>query len=283
MGMMDRLGALGRGAAQSASGGWVDEIYPKILANLPQPSDPEGIPREYAGGSQEEQYKQGYRADDQEAQRKYPANFAAGQLAGAAPAAIAAGGLGAGGMVGAGTIMGALQGAGASENSGRELAKDAIRGGAIGGATASAGNAVAAAAPGIKQAWQKLMQGPPPGASGGLQPVMAGGSQQSTMLPRKATNSFVNRSESVQDMPAQRAEQMLPPRPGSGDLRASVPPPEIPKGTPKIPQFDEADLIETEKRLRQTEDSWAKQHAARMQDRANPQPATVRPGKAQAR
>lgn len=142
MGMMDRLGALGQGAGDTASMGWNDELAAKLLANIPMAG--EEIPREYAGGSAENQYKQSFRDDKAQAQDKYPANYATGQVLGAAPAAIATGAAGGLPAVAAGTGLGALQGAGASEAGGMQLAKDAVKGGALGGATASAGNALAA-------------------------------------------------------------------------------------------------------------------------------------------
>lgn len=342
---MDRLGAVGRGAAQSATGGFVDEIYPKILNALPF-DDKTGIPREYAGGSAENQYKSEYRQDDADAQAKYPLNFGAGQVLGAAPAALATGGLGAGGQVAAGVGMGALQGAGASENSGSELAKDAVRGGALGGAFGAAGNAVSAAAPGLKAAWSKLRQGPPQ-----MQPAMAGAAAPRPM-PQAVSAPILNKSEGmlppkglspgryaeIKDIPmprspgaqadaalgsaptemAPRPQGNLPPRPTTADLSDVMAPttgqslakeeanaqnvmagngrtsyaPELfdpAKPLPKNPAWkhfngvpdDQVDALEA--RLRQTEASGQKRIDARIADRNDPKPKTVRPGKGRAR
>lgn len=296
MGIMDRLAAGGRGAAQSATGGFVDEIYPKILNALPF-DDKTGIPREYAGGTAENQYKSEYRADDAGAQAKYPLNFGAGQVLGAAPAALATGGLGAGGQIAAGVGMGALQGAGASENTGSELARDAVRGGALGGAFGAAGNAVSAAAPGLKAAWSKLRQGPPQ-----MQPAMAGASaprptqapasaptlnKSEGMLPPKGLNA--GRYSEIQDIPMPRspgaqADAVLGSAPtemapaaselasAEGDMNVALQkiknrpnsvPVESPTSLPKpgkIPTFDEADVASSETALRNKEANWQARH-----------------------
>lgn len=296
MGIMDRLQAGGRGAAQSATGGFVDEIYPKILDSLPF-NDGTGIPREYSDGSAEAGYKKEYRADDADAQAKYPLNFGAGQVLGAAPAALATGGLGAGGQVAAGVGMGALQGAGASENSGSELAKDAVRGGALGGAFGAAGNAVSSAAPGLKAAWSKLRQGPPQ-----MQPAMAGAAAPRPM-PQAVSAPILNKSEGmlppkglnagryaeIQDIPMPRSPgaqadaalgsaptEMAPARSNLADAegemnvalqkiknRPNSVPVESPAALPKpgkIPTFDEADVASTETALRNKEADWQARH-----------------------
>ena len=276
MGIYDRLAAKGRGAAQVASAGTVDALYPKILANLPF-DDGTGIPREYAAGSAEEDYRQNYKAADAEAARKYPRNFMDGGLLMGAVQGAATGGLGAAGQVAAGTGLGAIQGYGNSERGGIDRIKDAVAGGAAGGALASGANALAAAAPAAKQAWQNLRQGPPPA----LQPALAGSSVSRT-VPRpveQAGGAQINRmappkGDAVADIPipAPPRHAMPPPRPATGDLemvgaRESIPPVDISKPLPKQaklpPQHgttDEVLLDRTEEALRKKEASWQAEH-----------------------
>lgn len=311
MSIADRLSALGRGAAQTASGGWVDELYPKILDSLPGKDDGTGIPREYASGSAENDYKNEYRADDQSAAAKYPTNYAVGQLAGSAPAMIASAPLGVGGAVG----MGALQSAGSSTNTGAALAKDTVRGGALGGALSSAGNLARTAAPAVTQAWSKLMQGPPGGPTPA--PALAGAAAPAPLRSVPQAKPQVNMAEGGGGLPA-RTRALPPPRPNTADLhevmpstgglaeeesramkalegRDSIPPVDASKPLPKNPAWkhfngvpdEEVDALE--QRLRQTEASGQKRLEAKFQNAQNPPGATVRPprraaaGKAQAR
>lgn len=170
MGFKDNLEAQGRGAAQTLTGGWNDELVAKLIQAMPQKDDGTGIPREYAGG-QYEQYRDQQRADEADSQRKAPGNFAFGQVAGALPATFATMATGGAPAVGLGVAQGAVSGSGLSTNTGKELAKDAVRGAAVGGGLAAAGNAAQAAAPAMKALWR---QGPP---SGGLQPALAAGAR----------------------------------------------------------------------------------------------------------
>lgn len=187
--VVERLTALGRGAGQSVTGNWNDELSSKLLANIPF-NDGTGIPRDYAGGSAEEQYKSEQRADNEDAQRRFPLNYGAGQILGAAPASIAT--LATGGLpaVGLGVLQGAVQGSGASTSNGRQLAKDTIAGAALGGGTAAAGNALQAAAPLAKKFWEM----PPP--STGLQPVMSSAAAPVRVAPRPAPAN-INFNKSV--------------------------------------------------------------------------------------
>lgn len=266
--MTDRLSAFGRGAAQGASGGWSDELTAKLLAAIPQ-DDGTGIPREYAAGSAEQDYKNTERAANTEAARAYPANFGAGAILGAAPAAIASGGAGGLGVVGLGVGQGALTGAGMSENSGKELVKDTIRGGAVGGALGAAGNAAAAAGPAI----QKMMQmGPPRGPA----PAMAGAGTSAPRQPQVSApvpGSQMNMAESMSDIPMPSPRPNVPPR---RDSLPAMAVPEFPKPG-KLPNISDAEMDIAEQRLRQTEQNWAKKHEARFSPEA--QKATVRPGK----
>ena len=259
MSIADRLNALGRGAAQGATGMFGDEGFAKIMDYLPRPDDDTGIPREYAGGAQD-QYLRSARADDANAARKYPANFGIGALLGAAPAAIAAAPLGVPGAIG----LGAVQAAGGSENKGSALAKDIVRGGAVGGALGAAGNLASSAAPAAKAAFEKLRQGPPPG----MQPALAGSSALRA-VPRP-----------VEPMGGPQINRMMPPKPTSADLAEFTPSsgskaeqelfagresklPPAPTKMPaqsKLPTFDEADVSATEQALRNKEASWQAEH-----------------------
>jgi len=217
MSFWDRLGAMGRGAGQAASAGWNDELVPKLLSAMPV-EDETGIPREYAGG-QENQYRNQMRAENAEAARKYPANYGLGAVLGGAPAAIATGGIGAG-IPGA-VALGGLAGGGFSENTGAELARDVVRGGAVGGALGAAGNAVAGAVPVARDALSKLRQGGPP--SGGFQPAYARVGAPPSPAPTQAPNPGVqiNRAEEIRPP---RREAVLPPAP------SNLPPTRVPKG-----------------------------------------------------
>lgn len=168
--MDPRLEALLTGAGQAATGGWQDEAVSKLLAALPN-SDDTGIPREYAGGSAEEQYKKQFRADAEDLQRRFPLNYAAGSIIGAAPAAIATGAMGGAPAIATGVGLGAVQGAGSSTSSGQGLIKDTVAGGALGGAGAAAGNLAMAAAPAAKDAIKALWKNGPPS---GPAPALAG-------------------------------------------------------------------------------------------------------------
>lgn len=158
MGFKDNLEAQGRGAAQTLTGGWNDELVARLIQAMPT-GDTTGIPREYAGG-QYEQYRDQQRADEADSQRKAPGNFAFGQVAGALPATVATMATGGAPALGLGVAQGAVSGSGLSTSNGRELAKDTIRGAAVGGGLAAAGNAAQAAAPAMKALWR---QGPPKG------------------------------------------------------------------------------------------------------------------------
>lgn len=198
--MTDRLGAFGQGLGQGASLGWSDELAAKLLAAIPAKDDT-GIPREYAGG-QYEQYRDSNRQDVAQAQEKFPANFAAGQIAGGLPAAI-----GAGASVPAAVGLGAATGAGLSERQGAGLAKDAVAGGALGGAFAAGGKALATGARAAAPAIQKLFQaGPPQGPA----PAMASaGTGAVAKPPVRAPVPGLNMSERVSDIPMPR--QSIPP------------------------------------------------------------------------
>ena len=164
---------------------WGDEGVAKLLAALPRPQDPDGIPREYAAGSAENDYLQNERGSNTAAAEKYPTNYAVGQLAGAAPIALAVpGGMGgstaariaAGGLVGG--AQGGLAGAGAAEDGTR--ARGAAQGALMGAPLGVAG----AAAPAALGAGKKLideLRGPgnfPPG------PAVATAGAQASQAPR---------------------------------------------------------------------------------------------------
>lgn len=231
MGWKDNLEAQGRGAAQTLTGGWNDELVARLIQGMPQDDDGTGIPREYAGG-QYEQYRDQQRADEADSQRKAPGNFATGQIAGALPATFATMALGGAPALGLGVAQGAVSGSGLSTSNGQELAKDTIRGAAVGGGLAAAGNAAQAAAPAIKALWR---QGPPKGPA----LAHAGASARAgapTHVPEAPSNT--NFSEAVGEEPLslareeQRAREMLQ----RIDLTSEIPPnAKVPKGsTPTV-------------------------------------------------
>jgi hypothetical protein len=237
MGWRDNLEAQGRGAAQTLTGGWNDELVARLIQMMPQ-DDKTGIGREYAGG-QYEQYRDEQRADEAESQAKHPANFATGQILGAVPgvvgglaaAAPVAGAVGAArtlpalagvlskGLpaVGFGVGTGAVHGSGTSTNTGRELAKDTIRGAALGGATAAGANAVQAALPAMKALWKG---GPPMGPTPAL--AGAGGGAAPRPIPQPTPpKAQLNMSEPLGPGLVPRPSAGGPPRPAP---KPSVPP-----------------------------------------------------------
>lgn len=118
--MVDKLDALGRGAAQGATLNFGDELGSRILSAIPMPEDNIGIPRTYAAGSPQADYLATARGKDERAQATYPRNFGAGQfLGGAATAGLApaAGSIAGAGLVGG--AIGGLAGAGAAEEGNR--------------------------------------------------------------------------------------------------------------------------------------------------------------------
>lgn len=193
MSWKDRLEAQGRGVAQTLTGGWNDELVAKLIQAMPT-GDDTGIPREYAGG-QYEQYRNEQRADEADSQRRYPANFASGQILGAVPGTVATLSLGGLPAVGLAAGQGAVAGAGHSQAQGRELAKDAARGAAVGGALAAAGNAAQAAAPALKALWR---QGPPPSGPA----VAHAGAAAGPPTTRTPTRPQLNFSKS--DLPVEK-------------------------------------------------------------------------------
>lgn len=201
-----QLEAFGRGAGQGATAGWGDEAIAAILARLPSPRDNTGIPRTYAAGSAENDYLQGERNANSEAQHKYPLNYGGGQLLGGVPLALsvpAAGSVAGGAAIGG--AMGALSGAGHSVEGARGSA--ALRGGATG---AVLGGAVASA-PAVMRAF-KGMDGPPPGAA----PAMAGGGFMSTEVRNVSPQISINRADAMPPSKWSSGEYSMPeiPRPG---------------------------------------------------------------------
>lgn len=163
----DKFEALLRGGADSATGGWNDEGVAALLGALPGPTDPEGISREYAAGSPEQDYRNTERADAAESQRKYPGTFGAGQLLGAAPAMAL--GAGAGGVAGAG-LMGGLRGA--ASGAGHAEESDRLQGALRLAAPSALASMAGAAAPAALGKVADLFKGGPP--PGGLAPAYAG-------------------------------------------------------------------------------------------------------------
>ena len=176
------LEALLRGAGQGASLGWNDEIAARLLAAKGL-DDGTGIPREYKGG-QYEQYRDSMRADDADAQARSPKQYLAGEFLGAAPGAIAtapvAGGattasrIAASGLAGGG--IGAIQGAGASESTGKGMVRDAAMGAGVGGAL---GAGIPALGAGFSAAKKMALEG----LDLGLAPAAAGAGAGRAVVP----------------------------------------------------------------------------------------------------
>lgn len=257
--MADKAEALGRGLAQGATAGWADEAFAKLLAAVPVEDAP-GVPeRNYKAGSAEQDYLNATRGADAEAARAFPTNFATGAVLASAPAAIATGGAGGLGAVAGGAGLGALAGAGSSENKGAALAKDAVRGGAVGGIAGAAGNIANAAGPVLAKLWK---QGPPPSAP---QPAMAMAGARPMQRPQAPMQRpQMNMSESMPSSPPAN----VPPR---RDSLPAMAVPQFPKPG-KVPNISDAEMDVAEQRLRQTEASWAKKHDARF----NPEAQKIR-------
>lgn len=304
--LWDKIRAKGYGAADAATAGNVDDVYPKLLDAIPARDDGTGIPREYASGSAENDYRNEYKADRADLAQRYPKNFGDGGLMMNAAQAVPAMALGPAAAVGAGVAHGAASGWGNSENTGSARVKDAVRGGAEAGALGAGANVVAAAAPAAKAAFDKLRTPP----QGPMVPAMATAAPapMPAPAPRPMGGMQINMAEG--GVPA-RTAALPPPRPTSVDLREVMAPnsssalaqeeassksmlagtgrnswtPPDPMKIPrpaKVPEYHgmpEADAEILEQRLRQTEANGAKKIEARMQDRNNPQPKTVRPGK----
>lgn len=161
----DKFEALLRGGVQGATAGWGDEGVASLLGKLPMPTDPEGIPREYAAGSPEQDYQNTERGANAESERRFPGTYHSGKALGAAPL-LGVGGVS--GIAGAGLVggaRGALAGAG-----------NATEGNRLEGAARLAGpealmSMAGAAAP---QAFGKMKDLLGEAPSAGLSPAYAG-------------------------------------------------------------------------------------------------------------
>lgn len=141
--------------------GWNDEGAAGLMSlgdrlGLLKPKDPEGIPREYAAGSQYQDNVQSLRGDDSAAQQANPGAYTGGALAGSVPSALASAGLGGGSAAArlatsglTGGALGAVSGAGYADR-GNTL-RGAAEGAALGGAMGVAGGALAEEVPIINQ------------------------------------------------------------------------------------------------------------------------------------
>lgn len=161
--LANKFEALLRGAADTATAGWNDEGVAALLGAMPGPTDPEGIPREYAAGSAEQDYRNTERADAAEAQRAYPNTFMSGQLLGGIPALGAA--IGSGGVAGAGLLGGAQ---GFASGAGRADEGDRLNQGARTALPSALMSMAGAAAPGVLQKAAEGFKGGPPGLSPAL-------------------------------------------------------------------------------------------------------------------
>lgn len=217
--MSDTLSSFGRGAAQGATAGWSDEGIAKILAALPGPQDPEGIPRKYAAGSAEDDYLNTERGANAAAAREHPIAYGAGSIAGALPSALAIpGGLGgsaaarvaASGLTGG--AMGALGGAGHAD--GREIGNEIGKGALMGGALGLGGAAAIEGIPAMKQAAMSALDDME------FMPNHIIGSERMVPIP-----NHVPGTERVVPIPNYQPAGvqinragMLPPRPNTADL-----------------------------------------------------------------
>lgn len=147
------LESLMRGAGASASLGWNDEGAAGLMSlgdrlGLLKPKDPEGIPREYAAGSQYQDNVQSLRGDDSAALKAHPGAYTGGALVGGLPTALAVpGGLGGSGAARiaasglTGGALGGISGAGFAKRG--DTLRGAAEGAALGGALGTAGGALA--------------------------------------------------------------------------------------------------------------------------------------------
>jgi hypothetical protein len=131
--------ALAHGAAAGATANWGEEGTAGILSLLPTDTSKDGgIPREYAAGSQYADTHKVLEGENAALRAEHPVSFGAGEMLGAAPGAIAAGGTGpmsTARFLGTAGAQGAAAGSGYdTENRGR----GALVGGAAGVATAGA-------------------------------------------------------------------------------------------------------------------------------------------------
>jgi len=196
----NKIEALLRGLGQGASLGLNDEASPAIAGKLSDwfgPSDPEGIPREYAAGSADADMRANLRRENAESQRAYPNTYLTGQIAGGLPSSVAMSGLGAG-APGLATRI-ASAGLGAGVRGGVEGAGLADDGNRLEGAARSAGPSAVlgmagAGAPAAAKVIKDLFKGGPPSgpvlatAGAGAQPSMkevARGAQINRAVPPK--------------------------------------------------------------------------------------------------
>lgn len=165
----DKIEALLRGGAQGATAGWGDEGVASLLGAMPTPDDKTGIPREYAAGSPEADYRNTERFANSEAERKFPGTFHAGKALGAAPIMMAAG-TGAG-VAGAGLMGGAR---GALAGAGNATEGNRTQGAARLAAPEALASMFGAAAPAALGKAKELFQGGGGPPTGGLAPAYAG-------------------------------------------------------------------------------------------------------------
>lgn len=221
--MADILESLLRGGAQGATADFGDEgsakVYGALNNLLGGPKDPEGIGREYAAGSPEQDYLQGERRDNSAAAKAHPLAYGAGSVLGALPAtmAVPAGGGGsaaarvaASGLTGG--ALGALTGAGSAN--GQDMARSAAKGAGLGGALGVGGASAVEAIPMLRQVFANL-------------PKTAEASATGTVAESGAVNGLPQHKVQINysvDKPA-----MLPPKGSSNPSSGSWSMPEIPK------------------------------------------------------
>lgn len=162
--MSSILDSLIRGSAQGATANFGDEGSAKVyglLNQLSAPKDPEGIGREYAAGSAEQDYLQGQRRDDSAAAKAHPVAYGAGNILGALPSTLAlpvGGGGSAAARVAASGLTGGALGAvsGAGSSNGQNMAREAAKGAGLGGALGVGGASVIEAIPMLRSLFSSL-------------------------------------------------------------------------------------------------------------------------------
>jgi len=216
-----------RGLGQGGSLGLNDEISPAIAGKLSDwfgPSDPDGIPREYAAGSAYDDMRNTERRENQESADKYPVTYRAAQIAGGVPSSIAMSSLGAGapslaariasGGLAAGA-RGGIEGAGLAEDGNR--LEGAARAAGPSAVLGMAGAAAPAAANAIKNMFKG---GPPSGPVPALATASAGGPSareitrgaQAARSAGASAGSVLNRTGVPTEGPTPSAKTAPPPR-----------------------------------------------------------------------
>lgn len=192
--------------------GWNDEGAAGLMSlgdrlGLLKPKDPDGIPREYAAGSQYQDNVQSLRGDDSAAKQANPGAYTGGALAGSVPSALASAGLGGGSAAArlatsglTGGTLGAVSGAGHADRG--DTFRGATEGAALGGAMGAAGGALAEEVPIINQFLKTRQAYAPANAAGQASAAVAPNLKRTSALgdtapPRQAMLPSTAPSDSI--------------------------------------------------------------------------------------